>query len=291
MSVLSGKCDLLDHISGMGGWYDKEDHPVKFGDENVHCYYSDLLQDFEAFKKATGGVIHQHIEMEVNRFNIDFLCENIKELNKITNDNGKVIGYSYWGKEYKTLKSLNSKHVYLDKEIELTDLLGFIKYLPYLVSSCCSSNGKETVYISRMSYVDAEELDNYKYGFESKLKDYYEKNLSELYYNVVKNYYTYDLNNRTRRYTIDMNHLTYDEENDYYFFKVSEEEIDNLHDLKYIWSDKKVHSHWTSPRLDKDNKTFIFNKYDIENYLKDDIERWNVAVEYVIVGNRPIVLE
>ena len=52
MSRFSGKCDLFDHISGLGGWYDKEGNPIKFG-ESSGPYYSDEYQDFLEFKKET----------------------------------------------------------------------------------------------------------------------------------------------------------------------------------------------------------------------------------------------
>ena len=35
MSRWSGKCDFADHIAGLGGWYDKDGNPVKFGQEGV----------------------------------------------------------------------------------------------------------------------------------------------------------------------------------------------------------------------------------------------------------------
>ena len=60
MSRWSGKCDFADHISGLGGWYDKDGNPVKFGQEGVGAYYSDELQDFREFKRKTGGVMYQH---------------------------------------------------------------------------------------------------------------------------------------------------------------------------------------------------------------------------------------
>ena len=55
MSIYSGKCDLADHISGLGGWFDKDCNPVSFGQEGVGVFYSDEMLDFEAFKEQTGG--------------------------------------------------------------------------------------------------------------------------------------------------------------------------------------------------------------------------------------------
>ena len=59
MSMFSGKCDFADHIAGLGGWYDKDGNPVKFGQEGVGAYYSDELQDFKEFKRKTGNCRHR----------------------------------------------------------------------------------------------------------------------------------------------------------------------------------------------------------------------------------------
>ena len=70
MSMFSGRCDLADHIMGLGGWYDKNGNKVAFGQEGVGAYYSDELKDFEAFKAATDGVMYQHVKINrVDQFN------------------------------------------------------------------------------------------------------------------------------------------------------------------------------------------------------------------------------
>ena len=80
MSSFSGRCDLYDHISGMGGWYDKKGNQLKFG-EGHGPYYSDEYRDFLAFKKATGGVLDQHRKFLVTPWNheeAERLCSNLK---------------------------------------------------------------------------------------------------------------------------------------------------------------------------------------------------------------------
>lgn len=64
MSKFSARNDFADHISGLGGWFDRNGNPVKFGQEGVCVYYSDELRDFKEFKRKTGGVIYQfkHID-------------------------------------------------------------------------------------------------------------------------------------------------------------------------------------------------------------------------------------
>ena len=90
MSMFSGRCDFADCIAGLGGWYDKDGNPVKFGQEGVGAYYSDELQDFREFKRKTGGVMYQHKRInKIDEWNQDFVaskCSNfkiIKHVNKV----------------------------------------------------------------------------------------------------------------------------------------------------------------------------------------------------------------
>ena len=124
MSRWSGKCDFADHIAGLGGWYDKDGNPVKFGQEGVGAYYSDELQDFREFKRKTGGVMYQHKRIKkIDEWNQDFVakkCSNfkiIKHVNKVDDKRKKegyreVVSYTYeyWGKEY-TQKEINKRVV------------------------------------------------------------------------------------------------------------------------------------------------------------------------------------
>ena len=120
MSIFSGKCDLFDHISGMGGWYDRNGNKVKFTQEGVSVLYSDPLRDFEEFKRRTGGVIYQHVHIkEVWEGNQEFIKAHCKEFDFAENadevpDKRKKSGwradryftYYYWGKWYKA-KEIN----------------------------------------------------------------------------------------------------------------------------------------------------------------------------------------
>ena len=122
ISIYSGKCDLADHISGMGGWYNKEGKPVKFSDPDVHVFYSDEYQDFLAFKKATGGVMYHHKKVVVTEWNQNEIAQQneffkvIEHKETITDKRTKsgekekvTYTYEYFGKEYKSLKEIN-KH-------------------------------------------------------------------------------------------------------------------------------------------------------------------------------------
>lgn len=201
MSMFSGKCDLCDHISGMGGWFDKDGNPVKFGDPNVHTLYSDEYRDFLAFKKATGGVMHQHKKITLTPWNheeIKKLCEEFdyQEHTRIVSDKRqksgqreeKYLTYTYWGKEY-TLKELNKKGIWITIDIHFDTLLDLIPYYPYIVSMCYHSDGKEIIYISQQSFVD-EDLDGHlEHGWYSDFWQHYKKELQDHYREIVIRYY------------------------------------------------------------------------------------------------------
>lgn len=202
MSRYSGRCDLCSHIAGTGGWYDKNGTPAKIGDPDVRVYYSDEYQDFLEFKKQTDGTLYQHLRVEVTEWNQDFVAENCNNFKiikhtkmvpdkRLKSGEKEVTEYSYiyFGKEYKSLKELNRKHVYIVKEIHFNTLLDLLPYYPYIVSSCCSSDGKQTVFISNISSVDEEENSALQCGWKRTLTDYYRQQLAEHYQEVVLRYY------------------------------------------------------------------------------------------------------
>lgn len=204
MSKFSGKCDLYDHIAGLGGWYDKDGNQVKFGQNGVNCYYSDEFQDFEAFKKATGGVIYQtHHINKVTKYNQYFIEEHninfrvIKHHKQIA-DKRKKSGfrekisytYSFFDKEY-TAQELNKQGgVYITTEIHFDEITDIIKYYPYTITmSYGDKNGKSIVYISRESFVDREHKESMQYGYLSEMKKVYDKELADHYKEVICRYY------------------------------------------------------------------------------------------------------
>lgn len=197
MSQFSGKCDLCDHISGYGGWFDREGNPVKFGQEGVRCYYSDEMLDFLAFKKATNGILHQHKKITLTNYNhedVKKLCsqfdytEHIKVVPDKRQKSGqreeKYLTYTYYGKEY-TLKELNKKGIWITIDIHFNTLLDLIPYYPYIVSMSCGG----TVYISEQSYVDEERDNHLEHGWYSDFWQHYKKELQEHYKEVVLEYY------------------------------------------------------------------------------------------------------
>lgn len=197
MSRYSGKCDLRDHISGCAGWYDKDGNPVKFGDPGVGCYYSDEWQDFLAFKKQTGGVLHQHKKITLTPWNhedVKKLCpnfdyqEHVKIVPDKRNKSGqreeKYLTYTYYNKEY-TLRELNKKGIWITVDIHFDTLLDLIPYYPYIVSAACAG----TVYISQQSFVDDELEDHLDGGWYSDSWQHYKKELQDHYREVVLKYY------------------------------------------------------------------------------------------------------
>lgn len=292
MSRFSGKCDLYDHIAGQGGWYDENGNPVKIGDPNVRCLYSDEMQDFLAFKKATGGVIHQHKVMKVDPWNYE-------EVTKLTNGNFQAIPhvekipdkrakggfrekttytYKYWNKEYKTLKELNKHKVYITIDIKFDTLLDLIPYYPYIVCMSYSDSDKQIVYISQESYVDEERDGHLENGYYSDFWQHYKKELQDHYREIVLTYFDpkgwemedevdFDKNRRARVMRIDTN------------FPV-----------EWSFYQGQDQTHWSSPKvIDADKGIIEMSEQDYNNIrFCGHLKRHKV--KYVMQRKRPLNL-
>ncbi len=265
MSKFSGKCDLYDHIAGMGGWFDKDGNPVKFGDPNVHVYYSDEWLDFLAFKEQTGGVLHQHRKITLTPWNhedVKKLCKEFdyQEHTRIVLDkrvkNGqreeKYLTYTYYNKEY-TLKELNKKGIWITIDIHFDTLLDLIPYYPYIVSMACGG----TVYISQQSFVDEELEDHLDGGWYSDFWQHYKKELQEHYQEVVLEYYNPEGREVTET-------LKFVKTKDSRYLATTAWPIDS--NFKAKWQTNK--SHWTSPKIVGEN-AIEMSKEDFEHYLGD----------------------
>lgn len=271
MSQFSGKCDLFDHISGMGGWFDKDGKPVNFGDPDVHVLYSDEWLDFLAFKKATGGVMHQHKKITLTPWNheeVKKLCKEFdyQEHTRIVPDKRqksgqreeKYLTYTYWDKEY-TLKELNKKGIWITIDIRFNTLLDLIPYYPYLVSMCSHSKEKEIIYISQQSFVDEELDDHLEYGMYSDFWQYYKKKLQDHYREVVLEYY--NPTGREINEKITFMKETVEDGTEKYIGRTLYP-IDENFDL--MWPVGKTH--WTSPKR-IDEHRIEMSKEDFEHYL------------------------
>lgn len=282
MSQLSGRCDLLDHIFGMGGLYDARTHrPVKFNEEGVYAYVSDLLQDFNEFKKQTGGVIYQHKEIKLENWmgqkEFDFIKSHCKGFDYKADETAgrrKYI-FTYYGKEY-TLKDLKKKGIYVEVSIQFNTLLDLLPYFPYVISISCVSDGKQYVVIAGESEVEYERNRSIKLCSTYSCYSMYVKAMNDLYLEVCRHYFLYKEDERINYLFIDRATKV---ENGNYQIK-TENPIDYMHDLEFVWDDGKNHLHWTSPKL-VDEHTIEIHKEDFENRLKDDIKLCRVRVKYI----------
>ena len=199
MSSVSSKYDLLDLISGMGGWYDKDGNPTD-GKNTTGPLFSDIMRDFEAFKKRTGGILHQSIKVKVDEWNKDYVKSHCKGFDfikhtEIRDDKRCKEGkkeysyytYLYYNKEYKDLKELNKKGVYIVKKIYFNTILELIPFLPYVPAVVASDENKTYVEIARESQIEKhfknDLFDN------SEIFCYHDrKNLSKLTQDIILNY-------------------------------------------------------------------------------------------------------
>lgn len=204
MSRFSGRCDLCDHIAGLGGWFDKDGKPVKFG--KASRYYSDEMLDFIEFKRQTGGVIHQHKKVKVSKWNQEDVknhCSGFnftKHTRKIPDNRCKdkfreetYYTYTYYGKEYTSLKELNKKNVYITIDIHFNTLLDLIPYYPYIVSACShnsDSSPESYVFISEKPYPIEQRDERLKTGglIDNSFQRY-QRDLNEHFRDIVLEYY------------------------------------------------------------------------------------------------------
>lgn len=218
--------------------------------EGVGAYYSDEYQDFLAFKKATGGVLHQHKRVKLDEWHQDEIAAMCPELKIIAHEetikDKRCKGgerketrytYEYYGKEY-TLRELNKKGMWITIDIRFDTLLDLIPYYPYLVSFCYSSDGKQTVYVSDESFVDEERDEHLERGWYSDFWQHYKKELQDHYRDVVLKYF-----NPAGRERIEEIEFGFDG------IGMVSRPIDENFRVEWRWADGKIHTHWTSPEV------------------------------------------
>lgn len=248
----SGCCDLYDtimmlHLRTKDGSDKKEDL------EKSPVLYSDELECFNEFKEKTGGVIHQHQKIKVtlpNQELVEKKCESFKIIKHIKEVEDKrfkdtkradtYYTYEYWGKEYKDLKELNKKGVYITLDIPFNTILDIIPYYPYLTNCAASNENGMYVVISNESYVET----NYKRllegGLDSNQRAYYNKQLQEHYIEVVQRYYT-------PKESIEViEEVTFDEDNK----ALVRYPIDERFGVEWdwLWLDE-IKPHWDNPHI------------------------------------------
>lgn len=272
MSKFSGKCDLYDHIM-MSKMYDKGSYRV-----------SDEWECFQIFKERTNGTIYQHKHLKVTPYNAELVSEmnsnfkithHQKEVDDKRTKTGKSIKkwdtYTYFGTEYETLKELNSHGgVYVTIPIHFDTLLDLVKYYPYIVSMCASDSEKETVYVSKESWVDSEYHNLLESGYNSKMKRWYDKALADHYQEVSLRYYNPAGHEKTEKVQFDsegIGHTT----------------ADINPNFPIRWTNRDV-SHWSSPELVEKNIVKIST-----NDLKDGAT--TIEISYVENFDYPLYLD
>lgn len=163
MSMLTGKCDLYDHVYMIGTRGTNDEMSMK--------------EKFNIFHKRTGGKLYQSIKIELNKRNIEFYLEKDKNKLKKTEE-----GYEYMGDTYKNLSQINKRGFYTDRVIEFDDMLELLPYLGYIIASAVSDSEKEIIYISKNEYNVERELEAMKLGYERSFPKYHK----EAYKDLVK---------------------------------------------------------------------------------------------------------
>ena len=250
MSRFSGKCDLADDF------FMNEELIRKENPELTEVTDMDL---FNYFKKVTGGVLYQHYNIEHvtddNKLFVKEHCENFdyKTVEKTT-PSGKVKKetiYTYYGREY-TEKELKKKGgVFIKLEIHFDTLLDLIPYFPYLITMMTADKDGEIIYITRESYVDTQYKKLLDSGFETKMYDYYKKELQNYTRDITLKYF-----NPIGREVAET--LEFDENR----------QAKTSHQIDYNFEPKRLttKSHWTSPKI-VDSNTIEISKDDYDTYL------------------------
>lgn len=289
MSRFSGKCDLFDLISGLGGWYDRNGKPVKITDPGVGVLYSDEYKDFLEFKRRTGGTMYQHQKVKVSLWNQDEVAKRcpgleIEKKERTSSDKRYREGkrkdtyyvYKYYGVEY-SLNELNKKGVYITQEIHFDTLLDLIPYYPYVVSACASSEEKMTVFLSRNPYPIEKRDNSLKTGgmlFDSWA--HYSKELQEHYREIVLNYYNPEKRERVEEVTFDPETC----------LGAVSKPIDPNFNVAWRWEDFQTHSYWTSPKIEDADKGIIrISKEDLTQFIGP-----KAHVYYVEKGEHKVIL-
>lgn len=273
---ICGKYDLYDHICM------KKMHHLDPDNPNSPLV-SDIMECFDVFKEETGGVIYQSVKTEVNTFNqhlIEKKCNGFKVLThkeieddkRYKNNTRETISYTYeyYGKEYKTLKELNKKGVYIDKEIKFDNIVELIPYFPYIIAASGYSNGKEYIHISSESYMDKRYKEDIRYGDDGDYwNHYYRKTLADITKDIILKYFS-DYKERTIKEEVEVI-----KEDDKYVIHTSKD-IDYNFEAKVDEDNKdKIVCYSLTPKyIDK-------NTLDVSDTYFDIEKRDKIVVKYV----------
>lgn len=242
------------------------------------------MQDFEAFKKRTKGVIHQHVKIKVDEWNQDYVKAHCKAFDftkhtEQTDDKRCKSGkkeryyytYTYYGREY-NLKELNKHEVYITKDIHFNTILDLIPYFPYIVSVSAYIDNICKVVVSSESYVESC-FKEHTWDSSDKMCDIYRKSLAKLTQEIVLNYFS-DYKERTIEQEFKL-----EKENDKYIVHL-EKPIDYNFEVELMEKGRI----WSSPeQIDEYTLDFTNTFYDID-------KRSTIKIKYVYKGERKIWL-
>lgn len=281
MSQFSGKCDVADLIQGLAGWRDKNGNKV----DNTYSgpRYGDEWEDFLVFKKKTKGLLHQHKKVVVSEWNQKDVKERCPQFDfiehtKIIKDKRlksgereeKYFTYTYYGKDYSSLKELNKKGVYITIDIKFETLLDLIPYYPYTVSVCAGDKNGMYIVISDKPWPIKSRDESLKDG--GRLFDVwqdYSKNLQEHYREVVLKYY----NPEGREVTEELSFEPSASADEKYLAHTSYP-MDLSFEPKWIFEDE-LKIHWSSPTV-VDKHTIEMHRHDYQEFLGNTMKVYYV---------------
>ena len=278
---ICGKYDLYDHICMKKTYPSNPDNPNS-------PLVSDIMECFDVFKEETGGIIYQWVKTEVNIFNqhlVEKKCngfkvithKEMKEDKRYKNNKREVVSYTYeyYGKEYKTLKELNKKGVYIDKEIKFDNIIELIPYFPYLIAASGYSNGKEWIHLSSESYMDKRYKEDIRFGNDGDYwNHYYRKTLADITKDIILKYFS-DYKERTIKEELEVI-----KDNDKYVIHTSKD-IDYNFEAKVDEDNKdKIVCYSLTPKY-IDNHTL-----DVSDTYFDIDKRDKIVVKYVYKGDK-----
>ena len=289
MSFLSGKYDLLNYISGLGGYYDADGNIVESVSNYSGTLYSDIYQDFLEFKKQTGGVLHQYkCIKEITPNNQDFVASKapwfkvIKHVKKVQDKRRKSgyretveYTYSYYGNEYTAKELKKNGGVTITVEIHFDTLLELAMYFPYTVSRMSCTNGNRYIVISDESYVERHYDGLIQSGFETP-RDYYNKLLVEYIRDLSFKYF-----NPSGKEHVET--IAFKEHDGKYVGKTSKP-IDTDFDVE---SEDESRTYYSSPKvIDPDKGLIEISEIDFKSCLGD-----KPSVYYVEKTHKTLYLE
>lgn len=175
---------------------------------------NDLLENFNEFKKRTGGKLYQCIKVKIEPTldclsfvkehcpGFDFIPHTtlIKDKRYKNQVRPEILfTYKYFNKIFNSEKEVNKYGIWLYFTIYFDTIFDLLPYFPYEITSLCYNDKHTDIVIAQTSGVENEKLDFFSKGIECEGNYYsYRQKLSKLYRDVFVKYYS-DYKERTFR--------------------------------------------------------------------------------------------